>query len=106
MTTLPVSEADLQAAVLDLAALLGVWAWHDNDPRRNRAGLPDLLLVGNRLAYRELKSATGRLRPEQVDVLYRLQAAGVDVGVWRPEDLRTGRVLAEMRAIANGRTEQ
>lgn len=94
------SEADFQRAVLDLAATLGIWHWHDEDSRRNRAGLPDLLLVGrHRAAWREIKTATGRLRPEQGEVIALLARAGQDVGVWRPEDLQSGRVAAELRAL-------
>ena len=94
------TEADFQRAVLDLAATLGVWAWHDTDSRRNRAGLPDLLLIGrHRAAWRELKREAGRLRPAQTDVLTRLASAGHSVGVWRPSDLTSGRVAAELRAL-------
>lgn len=94
------SEADFQRAVLSLARWLGLLDWHDNDSRRNSAGLPDLILVGPRgVLWRELKTATGKLRPAQQTWGTALGIAGQDWDVWRPADLRSGRVKQEMEAI-------
>jgi hypothetical protein len=50
-------------------------------------GWPDLVLWrAGQFLVAELKSARGRLRPEQRDVLATLAAAGVDARVWRPAD--------------------
>ena len=60
------SEAELQAAVIEHAETHGWLVFHDNDSRRNNAGFPDLVLVKPpRIWLIELKSEEGRTRPEQ-----------------------------------------
>ena len=99
------SEASLQRAVMDLCRWLGLLWWHDNDSRRNKAGLPDLIVVGQRgVLFRELKSAKGTLRPEQRDWLSRLQQAGADADIWRPADMASGRIKDELTALTTRRT--
>ncbi len=49
--------------------------------------------------FRELKSAKGVLSPEQKVWLAALTAAGADAGVWKPADLASGRIEAELKAI-------
>lgn len=94
------SEQDLHKAVTDMASAYGLLWWHDNDSRRNRAGLPDLLIVGKRKAvWVELKAEKGRFRPAQQIWLAALTAAGHDVRVIRPSDLLGGRVQALMEEI-------
>jgi hypothetical protein len=94
------SEAALQAAVIDLARILGLLIYHTRDSRGSAAGFPDLVIVGPRgVLFRELKSATGQLtRPQG---LWRdgLADAGASWGLWRPEDWHSGQVMAEMRAL-------
>lgn len=92
------SEAEWQQQVLELAALCG---WRVNHHRPTPAGrgrdrwttattvvgFPDLLLFRpGALLFRELKTDKGRLSPEQRAVLAELEAAGANVGVWRPKD--------------------
>jgi hypothetical protein len=60
-------------------------------------GFPDLLMVGARLLFRELKRELGHLTPEQEEWRDVLQAAGADWGLWRPSDLRSGAIEAELR---------
>jgi len=92
----PASEADLQRAVVELAGYCG---WKCLHVRRSLgrkrqwqtttsiAGWPDLLLWRpGRIVAAELKSDTGRVTPEQDAVLASLEAAGVEVHVWRPAD--------------------
>lgn len=82
-----IAEAAFQRLVVDLAEWCGWLCWHDHDSRTNAAGLPDLLLLrGTRLLWRELKTASGRIRPAQADFGARLLAAGQDWAVWRPAD--------------------
>jgi len=88
-----VTEADLQAQVLELAALRGWRVFHDHDSRRNHAGFPDLVLVRrSRLVFAELKTRTGRVRPAQQEWLAALEAVAdearghVTVHLWRPGD--------------------
>jgi len=65
------------------------------------AGWPDLVLVrGDRLLFRELKTDRAVTRRAQREWLSRLAATGADVGVWRPRgwdqivvELRRGRVV-------------
>ena len=101
-------EREFQSAITDLCDLLGLRWWHDNDSRRNKAGLPDLIVVGpHGVLFRELKTTTGRVTPEQRDWLVELAAAGADADVWRPTDLQPagGRIRAELVALKRpGRT--
>lgn len=93
-------EAHLQEAVTDLCRLLGVAWYHAYSSRRSVPGWPDLALCGSRgFMVRELKTATGRLMPEQEQWGLMLRAAGVSWDVWRPNDLQSGRIQRELLAI-------
>jgi hypothetical protein len=98
------SERDFQRAVIDLIRWLGLHYFHDNDSRRNRAGYPDLTIAGRGgHIFRELKTATGRLRPEQMDWISILTLAGADVAVWRPVDLTSGVIEKELKQLTKGK---
>lgn len=101
----PITEADWQQQVIDLAHVLG---WKHLHVRRtigkgnkwvtatNLKGWPDLFLWHERqqrVIAAELKSEAGTTTPEQVDVLESLTAAGVPCFVWRPSDLEAVRDL-------------
>ncbi len=103
-------EEELLRAVLDMARLLGITTAHFRTAQSQSGrwltpvggdgkGFPDLVLVGSGVLYRELKTDAGRLRPEQVVWLRELKAAGQDADVWRPADLHSGRIEAELRAV-------
>ncbi len=94
------TEAELQAAVVELLNLTG---WHHLHIRRSIGkghrwttttsvtGWPDLYCWHprqRRTLALELKTATGRLTPEQRLVLDSLAAAGVETAVIRPADLQ------------------
>jgi hypothetical protein len=82
------SERAFQLAIVELAELHG-WLWyHVPDSRLCPPGFPDLALCRPPiLALMELKSETGRLRPEQAKWLEWLAQCGQIVsGVWRPSD--------------------
>lgn len=100
----PMTERNLQSAVLKLAGFHGYEVrYHTKDSRGSQAGFPDLVLASSkrgRLLFRELKTDSGRMRPEQRVVLEVLGACGQDVGVWRPADLLSGRIVAELRAAS------
>lgn len=97
------SESDLQDSIVELARING-WLVHHCRPGMNRRGQwatqiqgspgwPDLLLVrGTRILAIELKSARGRVEPEQTEWLDALEEAGVVTFVWRPQDLLSGQV--------------
>ena len=90
------SEAAWQSQVVGIARQYGFECFH---PPANRpdargrkqataAGWPDLVILGKgRALFVELKSETGRIRPEQVETLRRLAEAGCETAVWRPRDL-------------------
>lgn len=106
------SEAAFQTQVLNLAGYYGWRSYHTHDSRRSQAGFPDLVLVrGAELIFAELKTDTGRLRPEQQEWIAALKHVGrnyrhaielleddvadgahdptdgcVDVYLWRPRD--------------------
>jgi hypothetical protein len=110
-----VTEDELLAAVIDLCRLRGCTVAHfrparvkdrDGSDRWVTAvqgdgkGYPDLTIVGPAgVLFRELKSATGTLSPEQKGWSLKLRAAGADFAVWTPADLRCGRIDRELRAL-------
>jgi Holliday junction resolvase len=83
------TERDLQRTV-EHALRLGAWRYlHVFDSRRSPgAGWPDIFAVrdGEALAL-ELKTATGRVSPEQHEWLAALAACEIDARVVRPGDL-------------------
>ena len=92
-----VTEAEFQAAVIDLARLCGWKIVHFHDSRRqvgqqligdaNAKGWPDLVLArGGALLFRELKSSKGKVTDDQVAWIQVLEGTGADACVWRPED--------------------
>lgn len=101
-TVLKQSEKQFQAAVMELARMLGWRVGHIHDSRRevtrkdggrlvigdkDAAGLPDLLMVrGDRVIAAELKSEKGKPTREQGEWLVALRRAGVGVALWRPSD--------------------
>jgi VRR-NUC domain len=91
---LAMTEAELQASILDLAKQTG-WIWfHDHDSRRNPPGFPDLVLVHEHtgaLIFAELKDEDGRVTPEQRQWLGALGRKH-HAGVWRPEDWTSGHI--------------
>lgn len=94
-----VPEKELQRTVVELAQLRGWLVWHDNDSRRNAAGLPDLLLCRPpRFVVVEMKAAKGRVSAEQRVWIERLGLCpGIEVHVWRPGDLSSGIVEEVLR---------
>lgn len=103
-------EDELQAQVMQICSLRGLLVHHCRaarlqsgrwaTPIQGAAGFPDLVIAGRRgVLYRELKTATGRVSPGQANWHNRLLVAGADIGVWRPVDLRSGRINDELGAI-------
>ena len=84
-----IPEAALQNTVVELGRRLNYWVWHDSDSRKNKAGLPDLIMIRPpRVIFAELKRQSGRLRTAQAAVLGLLHACpGVEVYLWKPEHL-------------------
>jgi hypothetical protein len=93
-----VREADLQAAVMDIARLFGWRSCHFRPaqtakgwrtPIEGDKGFPDCVLArDDRLVFAELKSATGKLTPDQVEWIDRLaHVRSTEMYVFRPTDL-------------------
>src|SRR5262245_22835713 len=97
------TESELESAVRRILASLGprVLAYHTHNSRRSCAGFPDWVFTGpGGCIFRELKRESGRLTGAQQEWLETLVLAGVNVAVWRPADLLSGRVAAELAAVA------
>lgn len=96
------SEATLQANVIDLARLRGWHVAHFRPALTRRgyrtpveadaAGFPDLVLVREYVLFAELKSETGRTRPEQLAWRQWLAEAHYHVRLWRPSDWLSGEI--------------
>jgi hypothetical protein len=81
------SEKSFQASVVHLAGLLGWRHFAVRDSRGSVPGWPDLVLVkADRILFRELKVAGGRLSGEQREWGSALTRAGCDWQVWTPSD--------------------
>jgi hypothetical protein len=93
------TEAQLQAAVLDMCKLFGLHAYHPWISVRSEKGWPDLAICGRELIFRELKNDTNNATPAQVEWGKRLTFAGLDWDIWRPADLRSGRIQKELEEI-------
>lgn len=99
------TEAELMRAVTELARGLGWICYHTHDSRRSEAGFPDLVMVrGDRILYRELKTGHGRVKPEQQVWLDALAAADGDATVWRPADLESGEIARDLMRGERDRT--
>lgn len=99
-------EDDLERAVRDLLALYGLdeFSYHTHDSRRSQPGFPDWVIAGkNGVLYRELKSESGRVSRAQNRWIARLRESGQDVDVWRPADLKSGRITRELLGLREAR---
>jgi len=95
------THAQLHAEVTRLCEQRGIRWVHVDTPHHNRCkdliGFPDLQLFGTTgIAFRELKTQRDQMRPEQTAWRYTLLAAGQDWGLWRPSDLKSGAIAAEL----------
>ena len=99
-----ITEAQFQQQVIDLAHFHQYdITYHNPDSRRSQAGFPDLVLISSsrqRALFRELKTEDGRVRPKQHAVIFAMVASGLDADVWRPSDLKSGRITRELRGEA------
>ena len=88
MTCQPV-ERNFQAGVVKLAKLTGWTVYYTTDSRHSPAGWPDLVLLkGDRALFRELKrdGRPSRVTAAQRECMALLEGAGLDVGIWTPDD--------------------
>lgn len=98
------TESEFQSQVIQVAGFHGFrLIYHTHDSRKSQPGWPDLVLaneVRSIVLVRELKTSTGKVSPEQLAWLTVLQAAGINAGVWRPEDLSNGHIINDLRGAA------
>ena len=83
------TEKQFQLQIVMAARANGWKVYHTYDARRSEPGFPDLVLVRDRVLYRELKTDTGRVSKAQQEWADALTKAGADFKVWRPRDLKT-----------------
>jgi hypothetical protein len=110
---LPMTEAELQQAVIECARTLGWLVAHFRPAKTEKgwrtaveadgAGFPDLVLVrGDSLLFIELKNEKRPLTLEQETWIQALRKVaetnpGLHGFVWRPESWRSGRVEEVLR---------
>lgn len=95
------TEAELTRHVVAYCKDLDLLRFHVHNSMRMEAGFPDEIIIGpGGLIWRELKREGVSLTFRQRQVGQRLTDAGQDWGVWRPSDLLSGRIVAELEAIA------
>src|ERR1035441_3225792 len=78
----------------------GLTWYHTYNSEKSPSGFPDLVIAGRWVVYRELKRQTEKPTKTQREWIAALEAAGADVGVWRPSDWLSGRVQSELAALA------
>lgn len=95
------TEDELLAWVVKRCEKWDLEWFHSFDPQRDKLpGFPDLVIVGHGILYRELKSADGPVSVQQMRWGRAIRAGGGDWSVWRPDDLRSGRIQRELRQLA------
>jgi len=67
--------------------------------RASVRGWPDLVILGRRVLFRELKTEYGVVSAEQYEIGAKLLWAGQSWAIWRPHDLRSGRILRQLADI-------
>ena len=82
------TEKAFQAEVVDIAKRLGWRVYHTYNSRRCEPGFPDLVLVRDRVLFRELKTEKGKMRSAQEEWGQSFKTAEADWKVWRPSDMR------------------
>lgn len=82
------TEAQFQEQVVQLAHYSGWKVFHPRIMQLSEPGWPDLVLVRPpQVLFIELKSATGKATPAQLEWLDLLsECTDVDCSLWRPDD--------------------
>ena len=99
------TEAQLQAAVIECARRLHYDVYHTYTSRRSEPGFPDLVLIRkdpriglpSRFIVAELKAPGGRVSPDQERWLRNFEAMGVPAYVWRPSHWLSGEIERALR---------
>ena len=94
------TEQQLQDAVTGMCRLYGIAWYHPYFSRRSVPGWPDLAICGTHgFITRELKSVSGKPTADQERWGQLLRRAGISWDIWRPDDLRSGRIQRELLDI-------
>ena len=88
------TEKQFQTQIVMVAKANGWTVYHTYDSRRSEPGFPDLVLVRDRVLFRELKTDAGRMSKAQEAWGQKLTEAGADFKVWRPKD--TPEIIKEL----------
>ena len=81
------TEKAFQSDVMRVAKMLGWLCYHTFDSRRSASGFPDLVLVRERVLFRELKVGKNKLSPTQELWRDSILDAGGDWAEWRETDM-------------------
>jgi VRR-NUC domain len=98
LTRPPMTEKQLQAAVVELAGWLGFRCYHAWLSVRSAPGFPDVCLAREpgkgtpRLIFIEFKGERGRIRAGQADWSAALRYSGAEVFTFRPADWHSGTI--------------
>jgi hypothetical protein len=92
------NHKQFMADIVDMCASFQLRAYFTWNSRKSPSGFPDLVIVGSRLIYRELKVPPDTLSPAQCAWRDDLVDAGEDWDVWEPCDWPR-RIERELRAI-------
>jgi hypothetical protein len=91
----------LDAHVRRYIADLGLFGYHPRNSKGSEPGWPDWVIIGpHKVIFRELKSESGTVTPEQARVGQMLQRAGQSWKVWRPSDLYDRTIARELTELA------
>ena len=82
------TEKQFQAHVALVARMKGWLVYHTYDSRRSEPGFPDLVLVREKVLFRELKTDQGRVSPAQKVWAETLEQAESDYKLWRPSMMK------------------
>ena len=97
------NEAQLLDLTMAHAGNLGLLTHHCRDARHCSGcrGLPDVIALGPRgLLLAELKGPAGETSAAQDRWLYTAHLAGIQYGIYNPDDWHNGRLKTALRAIA------
>lgn len=93
------THAELQAEIEQLCDDLGLYHYHTGNSIGSDKGWPDLVVIGKRVLFREIKSATDVLSHDQKIVGWKLRAAKEDWAVWWPKDWTSGNIERQLKGI-------
>lgn len=99
------SEASLETHIDNLCRDMGLMTFHvQGYSPKTRKGWPDrvILAPGRGIMFRENKrqAMAGQPTSEQEKWLNGLASVGLDAGMWAPLDWHSGRITAEVEALA------